>query len=230
LSDLEDPIARALGYPYAAHPEPYLFRGGRAEPLPGDVDFAALTPVVAVGSNRAPTQLARKFAEHDAAIPVTRLRARDVDVVYAAHMARYGAVPATLAPAPGVVVELWITWLDAPALRRMDESEALGVNYARQSRRLDVVEADPNPPGDAIVYEALRGCLTIAGAPVPLADIPAEGRLRQGLSQRELLAHLHATHGEGPFEDWLHAHIGEGGRERRSALTGRLAVGAMLFS
>ena len=220
-------LARAMDYPYPAHPEPYLFRGGRLEPLP-DVDTAHLTPVIAVGSNRAPAQLARKFERMQTAIPVTRLVARDLDVVHAAHMAGYGAVPATLAPSPGTEVELWITWLDEIAMRRMDETEAVGVNYAREEQELEIVSADGPAPQRALVYNALRGCLSFDGSMVPLSAVPATGRRSPALAQREVLERLHREAGsKAEFERWLYRHIGPTGLLRRTRLTDRLAARAI---
>lgn len=221
-------LARAMEYPYPAHPQPYLFRSGRAEPIPSGFEVAGLTPVIAVGSNRAPVQLARKFERMDTAIPVTRLVARDLDVVHAAHMAGYGAVPATLAPSPGTEVELWITWLDETAMRRMDETEAVGVNYVREEQVLEIVTADGPAPARALVYNALRGCLSFDGAMVPLAAVPATGRRSIGLTQREVLERLHREAGsKADFERWLHGHIGPTGLLRRSRLTERLAAEAI---
>lgn len=223
-----DALARALAYPYPAHPDAFLFRDGRAEPLPADVAFARRTPVIAVGSNRAPEQLARKFDRMSVSIPVTRLVARDLDVVYAAHMAGYGAVPATLARSPGTEVELWITWLDAASLRRMDETEAVGVNYRREERTLDVVTATGPVPDRALVYSALRGCLAFDGAVVPLAAIPATRRTASALTEADVLKRLHREHGgEEPFERWLAGHIGATGLLRRRRLTARLAASAL---
>lgn len=224
----DDVLARAMDYPYPAHPAPYLFRDGRTEPLPPALDRASLTPVIAVGSNRSPEQLARKYQDLPVSIPVTRLTARDLDVVYAAHMAGYGAVPATLAPSPGTEVELWITWLDRSALTRMDETEAVGVNYRREEQVLDVVAADGPVPDRALVYNALRGCLAFDGTMVPLAAIPATGRHASALSQREVLERLHReAGGTEEFERWLHGHIGATGLLRRRRLTAKLAAGAI---
>ncbi|WPZ35674.1 hypothetical protein T8K17_05900 [Thalassobaculum sp. OXR-137] len=221
-------LARAMDYPYAAHPGPYLFRGGKAEPLPADLDIARLTPVIAVGSNRAPVQLARKFERMETAIPVTRLVARHLDVVHAAHMAGYGAVPATLAPSPGTEVELWITWLDAPTMHRMDATEAVGVNYAREEQVLEIVAADGPAPERALVYNALRGCLSFDGAMVPLAAVPASRRRSPAMTQRAVLERLHREAGSpSDFERWLHGHIGPTGLLRRTRLTERLAAGAI---
>src|SRR3546814_11284374 len=92
-------------------------------------------------------------------VPVTRLRAHDVDVAYAAHVAGYGAVPATLAASPGTTAELWITWLDDTALARMDATEAVGVNYDRVTVALCWAAAGPRAPAPALPYAARRGLL-----------------------------------------------------------------------
>ncbi|NQW11178.1 MAG: hypothetical protein HQ481_15040 [Alphaproteobacteria bacterium] len=219
-------LARALGYPYPAHPAEYLFRDGRAEPLATDYPLDGLTPVIAVGSNRAPDQLARKYAGWDVTIPVTRHRAHDVDVVYAAHMASYGAIPATLAASPGTVVELWITWLDEAALARMDATEAVGVNYDR-FRVSIAFEHDERPvPASVLLYVARRGLLRLDEQPIALAAIPAEHRRYEPAAMGDLLRRVHARHGGGAFEDWLAARIGETGRTARQVLVESLAADA----
>ncbi|MEQ8814378.1 MAG: hypothetical protein RLO51_05205 [Thalassobaculum sp.] len=222
----DDWLARALGYPYPAHGGDFLFRGGAARPLADDHALDGLTPVIAVGSNRAPAQLARKYAGMDVAVPVTRMRARDVDVVHAAHVAGYGAVPATLAASPGTVVELWITWLDEPALERMDATEAVGVNYDRVTVSLAWENAGPRSPARALLYSARRGLLRLDGAPVALAAIPAAGRHFPALSQEQVLRRLHADRGDGRFEDWLGGIVGPPGQAGRNALTAWLANAA----
>lgn len=231
----EDPIARALGYPYPAHPEDYLFDGTSAHPLPEDHGFEGLTPVIAVGSNRSPRQLARKYAPRymggPVRIPVTRIRARDVDVVYAAHLAGYGSAPATLAPSEGTVVELWVNWLDGAALERMDATEGLGVQYDRVTVALEVTARPGRPaPREMLLYAARRGLANHDGAPVALAEVPADGRRYPALGQREMLQRLHARHKAHPdlgFEDWLTGLIGAEGDAARFAVIETLAAEAL---
>lgn len=223
MSDIEDWLARALGYPYPAHGEDFLFRNGAPEPLSSVHPLEGLTPVVAVGSNRAPVQLARKFAGMEVTIPVTRLRARDVDVVHAAHVAGYGSVPATLAASPGTTVELWITWLDDRALARMDATEAVGVNYDRVTVALRWAEPDPRAPDRALLYTARRGLLRLDGSPVALSAIPAAGRRFPALSQEQVLRRLHTDRGTGAFEAWLDGVIGPAGQAGRGMLVEWLA-------
>jgi len=226
MTDPDDWLARALGYPYPAHGGDFLFRDGHPGPLAADHPLDGLTPVVAVGSNRAPAQLARKFAGMDVAVPVTRLRAHDVDVVHAAHLAGYGAVPATLAASPGTTVELWITWLDDRALEHMDATEAVGVNYDRVTVALRWTEAGPRSPERALLYSARRGLLRLDGALVALAAIPATGRRFPALSQEQVLRRLHADRGDGGFDDWLGAIVGPPGQTGRNALAAWLAKAA----
>ncbi len=218
-----DALARALDYPYSAHDGDFLFRDGRAVPLHPDARLGGLTPVIAVGSNRSPTQLARKFAGLEVAVPVTRLRARDVDVVHAAHIAGYGAIPATLAASPGTTVELWITWLDEGALTRMDATEAVGVNYDRVTVAMTWETPGPRAPARALLYAARRGLLRLDGGPIALSAVPAEARRHQAMSQEQVLRRLHAAHGGDRFEDWIAALIGTPGQDGRDALVGSLA-------
>jgi len=226
MTQVEDPLARALGYPYAAHGGDFLFREGTAQPLPPGHAIDGLTPVIAVGSNRAPAQLARKFAEMAVAVPVTRLQAHDVDVVHAAHIAGYGAVPATLAASPGTVAELWITWLDDTTLARMDATEAVGVNYDRVSVALRWTDPGPRSPGRALLYAARRGLLRLDGEPVALAAIPAEGRRFRAMTQEQLLRRLHVERGHGVFEDWMGTLIGTAGQAGRNSIMEWLASSA----
>lgn len=231
----EDPLARALGYPYAAHDDDYLFADGAPGPLPDDHTFEGLTPVIAVGSNRSPAQLARKYAprhmRRPVRIPVTRVRARDVDVVYAAHLAGYGSAPATLAPSPGTVAELWITWLDKAALARMDETEGIGAQYDRHWVEVAVEAPAHRPrPDRMLLYAARRGLLNQDGKPIALAEIRAENRRYEALPQEAMLRRLHAAHRDHEdhgFEDWLHGLIGPWGAIRRRAVVQRLAADAL---
>ena len=61
------------------------------------------TPVLAIGSNAAPSQLARKYGggepswpQMDVAVPCVRLGLEDHDVVYCPLLSSYGSIPATL--------------------------------------------------------------------------------------------------------------------------------------
>ena len=86
-----------------------LRRRGIAAPAP----LGQRTPVLAYGANAAPERLRRKFAPIGQAVfPVLNAKLHDFDVVHAAHVSSYGAVPATIERSPGTVCDIAITWLD----------------------------------------------------------------------------------------------------------------------
>ena len=86
--------------------------------------LARRTPVLAYGANAAPERLRQKFAPIGQAVfPVLNARLHDFDVVHAAHISSYGAVPATIEHSPGTACDIAITWLDERELARMHETE-----------------------------------------------------------------------------------------------------------
>jgi hypothetical protein len=188
--DPAERLALAKGYPYHAPARGYLFRHEAVRPL-AEAEFRGRTPVLGHGSNRAPAQLARKFAHfegQDAEIPVTYVWLSGYDVVYSAHVTTYGAIASTLQHAPGCRVRVALTWLDDRQLERMHETEG---HYA--FGRLDGVpvaaEEGPEPTGhDVMMYLSDHGCLLDADAPVGLAAVPAEGRAHRALHQEQALA------------------------------------------
>ncbi|WP_158043730.1 gamma-glutamylcyclotransferase family protein [Skermanella pratensis] len=202
-SSLIDPavLALASGYPYAFPACSYLFRDGEQRPLPAGLPaiLADRVPMIACGSNRSPEQLARKFKDwpHPVAIPVLCGRLAGFDVVYSAHFTRYGALPATLHPAPGraseTVVEIAVQWLTRAELDRMDATEGIGVNYDRH--RLDGIALEIEGLGriaSAEAYLSRRGALAIDGHPVALAAIPCAGRTWPALDQPGVLESVRA--------------------------------------
>jgi hypothetical protein len=84
-------------------------------------------PVVAVGSNASPGQLAHKFTSGPLVselVPMTRARVRGVAVGHSAHVSKAGYVPyVPLACAPDVRRELFVLWLDRTQLDRVNETE-----------------------------------------------------------------------------------------------------------
>lgn len=210
-SQFLDPVARAraLGYPYSAPPGDCVWVDGRTVRLAGhDVNAVAKaladvgadprakrTPVLAIGSNRAPEQLARKFADFPSpcAVIVVKATLAGFDVVYGAGIAGYGAVGgATLAPSPGTTVDVWATWLDDDQLRRMHETEGLGAGVYGlfDLQKIDLRFA-AGPRWDTVLaYVQRRGALNLGGAPVALAEVPATRRRFQALGQRQLQAIL----------------------------------------
>jgi hypothetical protein len=196
----EELLELAKGYPYRPPSGSYLFVEGAARPLPAGTDapelFRDRVPVVAHGSNRSAEQLARKFGR-SAEIPVSRARLGDYDVVYSAHMTRYGAIAANLRHVPGMHAEVWITWLTELQLTRMHATE-LGTEIYRYGELTKVAIALETGPAGRIeqagVYLSSYGCLAQGDQPIGLAAVAAEGRPHDSLHQEQVLALVRDRH------------------------------------
>jgi len=202
-------LALAKAYPFDIFPESYLLRGGQAmalRALPAAPDrFAGRVPVIAHGSNRSPVQLARKFGDA-AEIPVSRAWLHDYDVVYSAHVTRYGSIAANVHHAPGVVVEVFVTWLDDGQLRRMHETELGGEVYVYGRMAGIELELEAGPArrlSDAFVYLSRRGCLAMDQRPVALAEVTARQRGHAALPQVQAQDVVRARHGGDASLDTL---------------------------
>lgn len=224
-------LKRALGYPYPqARWSDFLLDHGAVKPLPAGYSMAGRLPVLAVGSNRSPVQLVRKYG-HGAQIPVTAFELADHDVAYCAYMTHYGSIPATLIPAPGHRAQLAVTWLTAAQLARMHETEAVGTHthfgWIGESSR-PLTSDDPSAwhctqPGAVLTYLSARGLLDHDGQPVVLAEVQATGRgsrnlQNPALGQRDVLeqvwhrANARTTHSTHPsLDSWLLTHIEDSG-------------------
>ena len=142
-------------------------------------------PVVAFGSNRSAEQLARKYQgwPKGTEIPVTLARLAGHDVVYSAHFARYGAVPAMLFPSARVTVEVSVIWLTEPQLHRMHQTEGAS-NYRFIMRDgIDLRGEDDVRIDRAGLYVGLHGALANGRHPMPLAEVSAKGREAAPVSQ-----------------------------------------------
>ena len=109
------------------------------------------TPVLAYGANAAPERLRRKFAPvNQTVFPVLNARLHDFDVVHAAHISSYGAVPATIEHSPGTACDIAITWLDERELARMHETEFRRHTYLFGQLNNVRLEPDLLPAMDAV--------------------------------------------------------------------------------
>ncbi|HEY5701039.1 MAG TPA: hypothetical protein VIT83_03015 [Gammaproteobacteria bacterium] len=146
------------------------------------------TPVLAIGSNQSPSRLAQKFG-HDAAhvIPVQRANLRDFDVVYSAHISRYGAIPAMLQVSPAACVAIAVTWLDEAQLEIMNASELHAANYSfALLENLSLSLDDGRILNRAYAYVSSRGHIFHDGA-VGLSVVPCEGRRYRSMTTAQML-------------------------------------------
>ena len=222
-------LKRATGYPYRVESRSFRYVDGAVEPE-GRLRHPDRVPVIAFGSNRSAEQLARKYEgwPKGTEIPVTLAWLAEHDVVYSAHFARYGAVPAMLFPSAQVTVEVSVVWLNEPQLRRMHQTEGAS-NYRFLMRDgLDLRDEDGGRIDRAGLYVGLHGALANGRHPMPLAEVSAEGREAAPVTQvaaqtaaRDRLAP------EAALDDFILQNIAcpvtrteRGRRLRRDALTG----------
>lgn len=211
------PLAQAKLYPYPAPEGDFWMRGGLPELRPDGIhpdELRGRTPVISVGSNRAPLQLRRKFGL-TAELPVTACILHDCDITYAATLSFYCASPATACPSPGTSVTLNITWLDPDQLANMHETEALGVAYDFVRLNDGLVDHGDRPDHAVFQqpiygYQSRSGLLQFSGQPIAHQAIPATGRIFDAMNEAEVLAAINArTCGADqnilPLDHWLDA-------------------------
>ena len=176
------PLAQALLYPYPAPAGDFYMRDGLPLEAPHGIDPGALygrVPVLSVGSNRAPLQLRRKFGA-GASLPVTSCQLIDADVVFAASLSFYCAIPATACPSPGTVARLNVTWLDQAQLDHMHDTEAVGIAYDYVQIGTGVVDHGQRPADKVFDqpvfgYQARAGVLARDGGPLHSAGLQQRG-------------------------------------------------------
>ncbi|NEB75437.1 hypothetical protein G3I40_09395 [Streptomyces sp. SID14478] len=128
----------------------------------GHAPTTARTPVLAVGSNASPAQVAHKLARLGlpVAVPMVPLRVRGIGIGCSAHIGRNGYVAAAPYPDPRAAHTLVVSWLDEAQLTAVDATEL--PNYRRTAL------ADPPLPGIQL-YVSEHGVLRdpLTGAPRP---------------------------------------------------------------
>lgn len=167
-----------------------------------------LTPILAIGSNAGPEQLARKFPldlfPDGVVVPVIQCVLQDFDVVFAPLISSYGSATATLEHSPGTAVSVFITYLTPPLQQRMHETEG-AYNLCRMDgvQLLEGLSLQAHTEGAAPVaahstaynYNHQSGTLHLpfsnpGSSPVALAEIAAAGRRYPALTQVQMQAAL----------------------------------------
>lgn len=84
-------------------------------------------PVLAVGSNASPGQLTHKFTSGryvSGVVPITLVRIKGIGLGHSAHISKAGYVPyVPVAGDPTAERDLFILWLDAAQMERINETE-----------------------------------------------------------------------------------------------------------
>lgn len=195
-SNLAERIDHACSYPFARPACSYLFIDGAMQPLSKEM-VTGRAPVLASGSNAAPSRLAAKFGHTHGVIPVTRAVLHDFAVVFAGHFTGYGAIPATLFPHPGAATNIWITWLTQDQLAIMHRSEGV-IGCRELEQRYDYVELgqlDLRPEGMPTIMTAggylSRRMLAPDGQPLRFAEVFSKGCSLKAWPERAALQLAH---------------------------------------
>jgi hypothetical protein len=192
VSERNDVVERAMGYPYAAPGRPFVQLGHQTlDPAELEVDRAARTPVLAYGSNAAPEVLSRKLALSDQPVLAVPATLSEFDVVYSSHISPYGALPATLQRSPGTDVRVHVIYMTSAQIGLISATEP---NY--EPTVLDAVECrleGGETVDELSAYISRHGCLLIDGREVALAAVEASGRSFAARGQGEMLEYVRAT-------------------------------------
>lgn len=174
---MREQVLFALSYPFDIPNSSFTFTVDQTQPIKKMNDsYRSRMPVLAAGSNQSPLQLTRKYKgiPDTGEIVAERAELENFDVVYAAHLAGYGSVPATLQSSPGTSVTIFILWLTEKQLFRMHETEAN--YYFDKLTGLNIKTEFGVQLETAYAYTARNGCLNIDGSPLALAEIWAKER------------------------------------------------------
>lgn len=199
-------LEHALGYPWARPEGSFLLDGEEVGP-PDPGAIAGRHPILAFGSNCAPSTLARKFAHFedpaDRRILVLAGDLHDFDVGPAATIAYYGAMPATLFASPGTAVRAAVLFTTDAQATQLTWSE---ITY--RFGRLDGVRFDADAEIDVSVecvlaYASRFGHYCPGGERLAMAAIPARDRAARACTQRELLGLAAAAAGHTDAEALL---------------------------
>ncbi|MBT3170170.1 MAG: hypothetical protein HOM52_07510 [Rhodospirillaceae bacterium] len=232
-------VANAMDYPFSRPDHSYLFADGAVLALEspgveylddalarkGAATMADRTAVLAYGANAAPARLQRKFeAEGPGAVfPVVKARLFDFDIVHACHYSSYGAVPATLAPSPGTVAEVALTYLDQDQLARMHETELSGRRYVYGLLGQIRVQPEGLAARNAVhSYWTGYGYFAGPSGPLALSAIAAEGRRFAAAAQEDMQIQARDRLAPGrDMHDFVHENIADPGlrHERSLALS-----------
>jgi hypothetical protein len=194
----EEHFQRGLGYPWERPEHSFRMVDGSVELLESadalDPGWSAEPryPLLTIGSNGSPGVLARKLSGLDVdARDVVVLTGDFIDheIAPCAHIALYGAVPATIVREPGTRVRAGLILATAAQVEVLTFSE-IPYSLVRIDNTPFVPDLDVPAPESVFAYVSRTGSLTIDGEPVALAAVPAKHRVRRPIDQIELLGEV----------------------------------------
>jgi hypothetical protein len=193
--DDEELVRRALAYPYDPPAGSFVQIGDRTLPVPPEeIDVAGRRALLAYGANASPEALTRKLAHlPPKPIAVLRVALRGWDVVYSAHVTRYGSVPAAVVASPGTVANVHLVFPSDAQLEAIAATE--GENY-RLEQLADfsaTYEIGGEGPREIDAFISVHGPVLVDGTPVALAAIPAVDRVFPESTTPEMIDRVRAA-------------------------------------
>jgi hypothetical protein len=212
--DTEELVRRALAYPYDPPAGSFVQVGDRTLPVPPEeIDVQGRRALLAYGANASPEALTRKLAHlPPEPIAVLRVALTGWDVVYSAHVTRYGAVPAAVVPSPGTVASVHLVFPSDAQLEAIAATE--GANYElRQLADFGAeLEIGGEGPAEIDAFISVHGPLLLDGSPVALAAIPARDRAFPELTTPEAIDRVRAAiHPDLTLPEFILHHVNHGG-------------------
>lgn len=152
------------------------------------------TPVIAYGSNANVDALNRKFLvpqfSGPAVIPVMRATLKNFDVAWSPEFVFNGAMPATIGGSPGTRVNVWITWLDAAELKRMNATEGVGTLYSYGFLTGAALYTQGPAVAQPWVYVDCFGAVRVGGRVLAIRRVGARDRRFLPLDSAQALARV----------------------------------------
>ncbi|HTT94751.1 MAG TPA: hypothetical protein VMF55_08760 [Solirubrobacterales bacterium] len=209
-ADTDALVRRALAYPYDPPAGSFVQVGERTLPVPPQaIDVEGRRALLAYGANASPEALTRKLAHLEPRpIAVLRVALSGWDVVYSAHVTRYGSVPAAVVASPGTVASVHLVFPDDEQLAALAATE--GQNY-RLERLVDFtgeLETGGECPAEIDAFVSVHGPVLLDGSPVALAAIPARDRAFPELTTPQMIDRVRtALHPDLTTPEFIHHYV-----------------------
>lgn len=187
---------RALRYPWERPVESFFMQDGSVQLLESGDDLLGIDlgeaerfPLIAFGSNGAPGVLSSKLSvlnEDQRDVLVLTGALQGYDVVASAHVALYGAMPATIVPSAETSARAGLLMVTAEQFTALTRTE---FNYAvaRIDGRAFAPDLDWPTPEAVFAYVSRNGAFTISGEHVGLKAVPATQRECHEFEQEHVL-------------------------------------------
>jgi hypothetical protein len=183
VSEADNVVRRALGYPYRPGQRPFVLFKNRVADLDVEFNTNGRITLIAYGANASSGPLVDKLTDTPEPILVEPTWLEGFDAVYSAHISPYGAVPATLQSSPGTSIRAAFVYLTEEQVEQLSASEP---NYdlvtswgCRYDQGLGL--------GEMQTYLSRHGCLAVEGSAIAVAAVEAKGRRLSAMTEREAL-------------------------------------------